>query len=145
MTLRWLKTAGWDLSWYVPLAAFVLLWVFPFGLRYSLNDFRQLSREFTWGLFFSPAADLCISTELFFMFLPVLWFISTMHAFDGELFRHRYVYCLLLTVGLFGVLFVCQFVIDQSWPFLVDDQSAERLRMIPFLSFGMHTTRPAHL
>jgi hypothetical protein len=129
-TCRWLRSC--------------FLWLFPLGLRYSLNDSEQLAREFTWGLFFSPAADLCISTEVFFVFLPIQWVIFTALVFDGEFWRRRYLYCFLLTGGLFALLFACQFVIDQSWPFLVDNQNAIRLRMIPFLSFGMHTTRQAH-
>lgn len=127
---------GWNLTWYVPLVAVVLLSVVPFTFVDGVRWGRVLVSRWTWGLLLSPAAYFWLGATLSSIVTPVYFVIELPRLFDprwaGIDYVHRYRNAVVATIALVAVVAVCMVVAWGSFP-LDWEPDGEHLRLLPFI------------
>jgi len=125
----------WNLAWYVPVGAYFILRVFWQNVEFAWEGVRATIRHFSFLLLISPAFDLWGSALIALLLVPWYCLILLPGFFDSatNAYKHRYMWTILLIGATFMGCALLIELANYSWPFLVDPEHRERIRMIPFL------------
>jgi hypothetical protein len=124
-----------NLIWYIPLSAWVLLYFVVPNFNSGLENIRLVFHRFSWSLFFSPAAALFFSAIVASLFVPfqLLLVIPGFFAAESIGCIKRYVWSLGVVVAIFVTAILLQAVIWGSFPLPVDKDGYIHVRLIPFI------------
>jgi len=132
-----IRSMGWNLVWYVPLAAVMLLGIARQNAELLWEGLVATYRHFSVMLFVSLAFYLWIEVLFLLPLIPVyalvfvFEFISTRRT--GS-YRHPYLASAGTVVAAVAACELLVFLAAQSWPFLADPQRYERIRVFPFVT-----------
>jgi hypothetical protein len=136
-----LKQMRWNLLWYLPLAAWLLMDEFTLNVWYVWHSLLTLRDYTTVRILALLSFSIAAYVWLFCLFwLPLLPLIGTylipLIFSDRDSVRGQRL-SLALGIGLAATLgsFLLGGLTDQSWPFLHDAASGDvRIRTLPFVS-----------
>jgi hypothetical protein len=110
-----LTTMRYNLIWYLPLCLWILFYIIIPNIGSGYHNLKIVFHRFTWAIFFSPSAYLFLVALFASVFLPVrlLGWIPIFFAKDAEntTYKRRYLWSLLLTVGIFITAILIQVLI----------------------------------
>lgn len=128
----------WHWVWFLPLCVMVLSLVERHTVTYGFAILKLGYERWSWGIFLSPSAHFCLQVLAASISLPLLGLVFVAFVVknpaDWNLkARQRWLYSVLLIVGIFLLPFIAEALMWGSFPFTFDDQGVSRLRMIPFI------------
>lgn len=92
--------------------------------------------RWTWAVFFSPSAALCLAALVMNLQMPIqlTMLISTYFGESSSgMFRKRYLFTCFTIAAIFIFPLLVECVVWGSFPFNFDANGVGRLRLIPFL------------
>jgi len=127
---------GWHWLWFFPVCFLVLLFVELHTVKYAFKLLKLGFQRWEWGVLFSPSAYLCLSIVVISVDWPIrgLFSVASLVRFNNDLNAdRRWLYLLVLIIGIFLLPFITEALMWGTFPFCIDDQGNSRLRLIPFL------------
>jgi hypothetical protein len=126
---------GYNRVWYVLLCGAVLLGLIPV-LRFEYETIHLIFHRWSWMVLLSPSTYLFFGSMIQAFDLPLrgLNFIPTLFVPDEStnFYRRRYLWTIVVVIGIVVAEFVIQIIIWGTFPLEVDRQNSVRLRLIPF-------------
>jgi hypothetical protein len=130
------KRLGWHWLWFLPLCVTVLSLVERHSVIFAFTILKLSYQRWDWGALFSPSAYLCLSAIEASVDLPLrgLWVVALIVKSTDELgVGRRWLFTVLIIIGIFLVPLIAEIVMWGSFPFIIDNQGISRMRMIPFI------------
>ena len=124
---------GWHWVWFLPLWVMVLSLVERHTVAYGFAILKLGYERWSWAIFFSPSAYFCLKVLAASISLPVLGLalvaLVVKNPADSNLnARQRWLYSVLLIIGIFLLPFISEVLMWGSFPFTFDNQGVSRLR-----------------
>lgn len=126
----------WHWLWFLPLSLVVSLITECHTVPYALRLAALAHGRWSWFVFVSPSAYFCLTTIVESIIWPVQWLMAIpalVSAKDDLQLRRRWLYCSLIVVGVILLPLLTDTLIWGSFPFALDNQNIQHLRMIPFI------------
>ena len=130
------KKLGFHWLWFFPLCLLVLLLVELHTVTYAFRLLILGYQRWSWGAIFSPSAYICLSIIIISVYWPILGLkgITSIIKFKyGSNVSRRWLYSVMLVVGIFLLPFITDTLLWGTFPFCIDDHGFSRLRLIPFI------------
>ena len=129
---------GWHWLWFLPLCVMVLSLVERHTVTYGFALLKLGYQRWSWGIFFSPSALFCLHVLAASVSLPLVGLLCVALVAKNQsdwnlMARQRWLYSVLLIIGIFLLPFMAEVLMWGSFPFTFDSQGFSRLRMIPFI------------
>lgn len=126
---------GWHWLWFAPLAVVILLFVERHTIRFAFVVLELGYRRWDWAAFISPSAAFCLTVVVLSVYWPIfgLRAVKQLIKYRELNARQRWIYTGLPVIGIFLLPFLTDTLIWGSFPFIIDNDGYQRLRMIPFL------------
>lgn len=129
------RTMRWHLLWYVPLGGCTVTEIVWPNMLSGFGNLGVVARHFSWILFFSPSAYVCLGSVFGSVILPIVLFLMIPGFFEHGMpvYGRRYLasFGIILAIVLSALLL--QVVIWGSFPLANDDAGYVHVRMIPFI------------
>ncbi len=126
----------WHWLWFLPLCLMVLLVVELHTATFAFTILKLGYHRWTWGGLISPSAAFCltvIAISIWWPILGLLFIALLVKSADKLQVGQQWLYSVLLIIGIFLLPFLTEALMWGSFPFIIDDEGASRLRMIPFI------------
>jgi hypothetical protein len=130
------RRLGWHWLWFLPLCLMILLVVELHTAHLAFVVLKLGYQRWDWGGLISPSAAFCLTVIAISIWWPILslWFVTLLvKSADNMKASQRWLYSVLLIVGIFLLPFLTDALMWGSFPFIIDDEGVSRLRMIPFI------------
>jgi hypothetical protein len=127
---------AWHWLWFAPLCAAVLILIEGHTISYAIQLAKLARLRWTWLGLFSPSTYFCTFVTLASIWIPSQWaWILSFVIVSSEIesVGKRWLYALLLVVGVFLLPFVTDALIWGSFPFTVNRDGTGLIRLIPFI------------
>lgn len=125
-----------NLLWYIPLCLWVLGYFILPNISSGYQNIITVFSHFSLLVLLSPSAAVFYAAIIGSVYIPIQLLLLLPNAFDKTLihaYKNRYllVGLLILAIVISAILF--EFIIQGSFPVVVDKAGMVRIRMIPFL------------